>query len=200
MTLLVCYKKHMPLLYTDPTLTTIFRQGCIDSVFKRNQSLKELLAPSLYQKKKLIRTNSVTSWNKWDVCKIYLMCSIYFTYSVTNRGYYARRVLHCNCNNVIYLIICKNCLEQCVGSATNFKNRFRIHQSDIKIKKFRCRTAKHFNDMFKKIAMFFSFCLFKLLNKLIVMSQTMNTFYSTWKNIGKPNYLLRLMTWTVWLL
>ena len=33
-------KEHMPLLYTDPTLKTIFPQGCINSVFKRNQSLR----------------------------------------------------------------------------------------------------------------------------------------------------------------
>ena len=35
-------KKLMPLLYTDPTLKTIFPQNCINSVFKRNQSLKKL--------------------------------------------------------------------------------------------------------------------------------------------------------------
>ena len=40
-------------------------------------------------------------------------------------------VLHCNCNNVIYLIACKNCLEQYIGSATNIKNRFRVRKSDI---------------------------------------------------------------------
>ena len=37
-------KKYMPLLYTDLTLETIFLQGCIDSVFKKNKSLNELLA------------------------------------------------------------------------------------------------------------------------------------------------------------
>ena len=31
-------KKHLLLLYTDPTLRTIFPEGCIYSVFKRNQS------------------------------------------------------------------------------------------------------------------------------------------------------------------
>ena len=31
-------KKHMPLLYTNPTLKTLFPLGCINSVFKRNQS------------------------------------------------------------------------------------------------------------------------------------------------------------------
>ena len=140
-------KKHMPLLYTNPTLKTIFPQGCINSVFKRNQSLKELLAPSFYPDNKVNRANSITSCNKCDVCKNYLICSNYFTCSVTNRRCYRRGVLHCNCNNVIYLITCKNCLQHNVGSATNFKNRFRIHKSDIKTNKHRCGTAKHFNGM-----------------------------------------------------
>ena len=56
-------KKYMALLYTDPTLETIFLQGCINSVFKRNKSLKELLAPSLYPNNKVNRANSITSCN-----------------------------------------------------------------------------------------------------------------------------------------
>ena len=56
-----------------------------------------------------------------------------------------RGVLHCNCNNVIYLITCKNCLEQYIGSATNFESHFREHKSDIKANKDRCGTAKHFS-------------------------------------------------------
>ena len=134
----------MPLLYTDPTLKTFFPQGCTNSVFKRNQSLKELSAPSLYPNSKVNRANSITSCNKCDICKNYLICSNYFTCSVTNRGYYTRGVLLCYSNNVIYLITRKNCLQQYVGSATNFKNRFRIHESDIKTNKDRCGTAKHY--------------------------------------------------------
>ena len=125
-------KRHMPLLYTDPTLRTIFLQGCINSVFKRNQSLKKLLAPSLYPNIKINRANSITSCNKCDICKNYLICSNYFTRSVTNRRCYARGVLHFNCKNIIYLITCQNCLEVYAGSATNFKSRFIIHKSDIK--------------------------------------------------------------------
>ena len=60
-------KKHLSLLHIDPNLKTIFPQDCITSVFKRNQSLKELLAPSLYPKKKFIRTNSITNCNKCDI-------------------------------------------------------------------------------------------------------------------------------------
>ena len=66
---------------------------------------------------------------------------------------YTREVLHCNCNNAIYLITCKNCLEQYTGCATNFKSRFRMHKiskpTDIKSNKDKCGTAKHFNGMFK---------------------------------------------------
>ena len=139
--------KHIPLLYTEPTLETIFLQGCINSVFKRNQSLKELLAPSLYLNKKVNRANLITNCNKCDICKNYLVCSNHFPCNVTNRRYYTTGVLHCNCNNVIYLITCKNSLEQYVGSPTNFKNCFRVHKSDFKTNKDRCGIAKHHNGI-----------------------------------------------------
>ena len=51
----------------------------------------------------------------------------------------------------------------------------------------------------KMITTFASFCLSKILNKFIVMPQTLKKFYVTVKNIGKDNYLSRLMAWTVWL-
>ena len=47
---------------------------------------------------------------------------------------------------VIYLTSCKNCEDQYIGSAIDFKARFRIHKSDIKTKKDRCGTARHFNS------------------------------------------------------
>ena len=45
----------------------------------------------------------------------------------------------------------------------------------------------------KMITMFSSFCLFKLLNKFLVMPQTLRKFYGTEKNIGKTSYLPQLM-------
>ena len=186
-------KKHMPLLYTDPTLKTIFPQGCINSVFKRNKSLKELLAPSLYPNNKVNRANSITSCNKCDICKNYLICSNYFTCSVTNRRYYTRGVLHCNCNNVIYLLTCKNCLKQYVGSATNFKNRFRIHKSDIKINKNRCGTAKHFNGKCKNDNNIFQFLSVQIIEQVYSNATNIKEIDGTEKNIGEANYLPRLM-------
>ena len=50
---------------------------------------------------------------------------------------------------IMHLITCKNCLQQYVRSATNFKNRFRIHKIDIKTNKDRCGAAKHFNVICK---------------------------------------------------
>ena len=151
----------MPLLYTDPTLKTIFPQGCINSAFQRNQSLKELLVPSLYSNNKVNRANSITSCNKCDICKNYLICSNYFTCSVTNRRYYTKGVLHCN-YNVIYLINCKNCLQQYGDSATKFKNRLRIHKSDFKSNKDRYGTAKHLHGMCKNDNNIFQFLSFQI--------------------------------------
>ena len=139
-------KKHLSLLHIDPNLKTIFPQDCITSVFKRNQSLKELLAPSLYPKKKFIRTNSITNCNKCDIWK--QLSNMFQLFHMPCR-YDTRAVLFCNCNNVIYLITCKNCLEQYVGFATNLKNCFRIHKTDIKTNRDRFGTAKHFNGMRK---------------------------------------------------
>ena len=48
--------------------------------------------------------------------------------------------------NVIYLISCTNCNEQYVGSAVDFKKRFRIHKSDINTKNDRCGVACHFTN------------------------------------------------------
>ena len=49
----------------------------------------------------------------------------------------------------------------------------------------------------KMITIFFSFRLFKLLNKFIAMPQTLKKFHGTVKNIGRASYLPRLMAWTV---
>ena len=51
----------------------------------------------------------------------------------------------------------------------------------------------------KMVTIFFSFCLFKLLNKFVLMSQTLNKFYGTEKNMSKASYLPRLVAWTIWL-
>ena len=43
------------------------------------------------------------------------------------------------------MISCKSSEDQYIGSAIDFKTRFRIHKSDIKTKKDRWGTVRHFN-------------------------------------------------------
>ena len=172
-------------------MKTIFPQDCINSVFKRNQSLNDLLAPSSYPNNKVNRANSINSCNKCDICKSYLICSNYFTCSVTNRRYYTRGVLHCNCNNVIYLITCKNCLQQYVGSATNFNIILEYIKAISKPTKI--DVGRQGILMVCVKMMFSSFCLLELLNKFVVMPLTLKKLYGTEKNIGKASYLPRVM-------
>ena len=58
--------------------------------------------------------------------------------------YYIKGEMNSESTNVIYLITCMKCLEQYVGSAIKFKSRFKSHKSDIKTKKDRCETGRHF--------------------------------------------------------
>ena len=54
-----------------------------------------------------------------------------------------REFLKCDSRNVIYLISCKCCGSQYVESTTGFKERFRIHKSDLNTGKIRCGVANH---------------------------------------------------------
>ena len=83
-----------------------------------------MIAPSVYPKKINVRISSITNCNNCDICKNYIIFE-----SI----------------NVIYLITCSKCLEQYAGSAVKFKTRFRIHKFDIKNKKKRRGSARHFN-------------------------------------------------------
>ena len=56
-----------------------------------------------------------------------------FKYTATGKYY-----------NVVYLITCQCCKLEYAGSSITFKERFRIHKSDINTGKKRCGAAKHF--------------------------------------------------------
>ena len=88
----------------------------------------------------------ITSCKKCDICKNYLITDNKCKCQVTGRFYNVRGNLCCNSTNVIYLISCKNCEDQYRGPAIDFNARFRIHESDIKTKKGRCGTTRHFNS------------------------------------------------------
>ena len=108
--------------------------------------MKDLIAPSIYPKEINTRTRSITSCNNCDICKNYMIFDNAFICTVTGKSYFIRGQLNCESINVVYLITYSKCLEQYVGSAVKFKTRFRIHRSDIKTKKERYGSARHFNN------------------------------------------------------
>ena len=61
-----------------------------------------------------------------------------FKCTVTGKYYKVKGTLSCNSISVVYLIMCLCCKLQYVGSAITFKERFRIHKSDINTVKKRC--------------------------------------------------------------
>ena len=69
-----------------------------------------------------------------------------FICTVTAKSYFIKGQLNCASIDVINFITCTQCLEQYVRSAVKFKTRFRIHKSDVKTQKERCRSARYINS------------------------------------------------------
>ena len=123
------------ILCTDDALKTLFPKDCFSTIYERNKNLKELIAPSIYSKQLNTKASTITSCNNCDMCKNYIMFDNTFICTITGKSYFIRGQPNCGRISVIYLITCSKCLEQYVVSAVKFKNRFRIHKSDIKTKK-----------------------------------------------------------------
>ena len=122
----------------------IFQSNTMKTLYRCEKNLKEISSPSLFPSNAKQIENSITSCNKCDICKNFLVSDTTLKCKVTGRVFNVRGKLACNSPNV-YLISCSSCDDQYVGSALDFKIRFRIHKSDIKTKKDMCGTARHFN-------------------------------------------------------
>ena len=70
--------------------------------------------------------------------------------------------------NVIYLISCKCCDKQYVGSSTGFKERFRIRKSDISTGKIRCGVANHLLNICRSSTSKFEYLQVQLMEKVSV--------------------------------
>ena len=137
---------------------------------------------------------SKCNYRRCDICQNYLVCQNEFTCRVTGKTYKVRGKLCCTSSNVIYLISCKLCKEQYLGSAFNdkFKLRFGVHKSDVITGKDRCGVAKDFltkctdGNKVENIEV-------ELLNKCKRVIMTLKVSLGVEKSIGKPNILLYLM-------
>ena len=78
-----------------------------------------------------------------DICTNFLVASTEITCFATKHKYKVNGILKGTSKNLIYLISCKCCGKQYIGSAIGFKERFRIHKSDINTGKVRRGVANH---------------------------------------------------------
>ena len=135
-----------------PRLRELFPPNSIISSFRRPKNLKEILAPSKCRKRSSQSTAVPLAGcfkcdkTRCDLCKNFLVNSQTFSSAQTGKTYFVRQKLSCNSSNVIYLVHCKKCNLQYVGSTTTeFKVRFRNHKSSMKTNKKTCEVAIHFN-------------------------------------------------------
>ena len=89
---------------------------------------------------------------------------------------------------------------QYVRSATSFKQRFYIHKSDIKTKKGRCGTARHFNSVCFHPSNPHGYLKVQLIEQVFCDASKDIVFYGSVKNTGNVNYLLILMVWIAFLI
>ena len=140
-------RNNLPILRSDPEMKNIFPEGSINIIYKRGKSLRELISPSMLPQVQVESHSIVSKCNskRCDICQNYLVCNNEFTCIVTGKIYKVRGKLCCTISNVIYLISCKLCKEQYVGSGfkDNFKPRFRVHKNDVITGKDRCVVAKN---------------------------------------------------------
>ena len=139
---------NLHILYGDPDMKKVFSEGTISVSYRRGKCLKELISLSLYPQTVTESASRVSKCNesRCDICKSYTVFENEFTCTATGKTYKVRAVLTCKSENVVYLLGCKKCKQQYVGSAleSKFKRRFRVHKSDINTGKVRCGVAKHF--------------------------------------------------------
>ena len=110
-----------------------------------------------------------------------------FTSKVVGKTYFIKGDLSCNSKNVIYLITCDKCKDEYMGSAVDFKPRSRVHKSDIKTKKERCGTSRHFNKSAYVRLLLLDMC--KSLNRFTRNThQNLKKCFGIKKDTGKVNY------------
>ena len=142
------FRNDLPILYSDPEMKNLCPEASINITYKRGKNFRELISPSIFPQAQAESHSKVSKCKskRCDICQNYLVCKNEFACTVRRKTYKVRGKLCCTSSNVIYLISCKLCMEQYVGSAfkDNFKPSFRVHKSDVITGKDRYGVAKHF--------------------------------------------------------
>ena len=131
--------------------------------------MKKLISPSLFPRTIKENNCSIGKCNRrCDISKNFLVLSTEFICHSTKPKYKIRGFLTCNTNNIIYLIACNCCGKQYIGSATSFKERFRIHKSDINTGKIRCGVASHLLNVCKSATCKIEYLQVQLIEHVLV--------------------------------
>ena len=145
-------RKHLLILQSNPKLKELFPPGSIIPSFRRSKNLKELLAPSRFKTAEEGQTIQQSNGcfkcerNRCDLCRNFFVESKSFLSLQTGKKYTIHSRLSCDSKNVIYLVSCKKCRLQYIGSTTtDFRIRFRNHKSAMLTNKTTCEVAVHFN-------------------------------------------------------
>ena len=185
-------RNHLPILYSNQQMLDIFPHNTISVTYKRNNNLREILSPSLFPRTTKQNECYIKECNKkCDICKNFLVVSPDFTCFATKRKYKIKGILKCDIKNVIYLISCKCCGKQYIGSAADFKERFRIHKSDINTGKIRCGVTSRLLTVCQSSPSKFEHLQVQLIKNVSVQNND-NTDKVLWereKYTGKRNYL-----------
>ena len=142
--------KHKHLIST-PGWKQIFPDKSIITAYRRPKNLKDILAPSKFDKQHVLAENQRPGCfkckRKCDLCNNFLKETDCFRSFSTGRSYKIKQEINCGTTNIVYLISCKKCNVQYVGStSTEFKVRFRNHKSAMLTDKKVCEMAVHFNE------------------------------------------------------
>ena len=155
--------KHKHILLEDEQCKKLFTENCFRVTHRRgHKNLKEWLAPSNVISREI---NPVSHDELNPGCKKCgkcgknpqgrkRECGIYnchviqeankFKSNVTGESYKIRQKLDCDSENVIYLVECKKCRKQGVGSTEDFISRISNYISHILTKRPTCKMVQHF--------------------------------------------------------
>ena len=155
--------KHKHILQEDDQCRTLFPENCFRVAHRRgHRNLKEWLAPSNVTFQEVTGTThdepnpGCTRCGKCGkdprgrkrASGIY-NCQVIkeakqFKSNTTRESYKIRQRIDCNSKDVIYLVECKKCGKQGVGSTEDFKLRISNYITHVSKKRPTCKTVQHF--------------------------------------------------------
>ena len=142
-------RKHLRILQYNKELKELFPKSLFITSYKRPKNLKELLCPSKLLKEKQVNTNNGNSYIRCDkgcVTCLRINPSREFRSKVTRRNFISRIEATCLTPNLIYLVTCKVCRKQGVGSTEYLPARISNYYSHIKKKKRTNKISIHFQE------------------------------------------------------